>query len=521
MNVRKSARTAGALAWFALGAGAAAGCDPRSPTGGDMLVPTVVLTVVGDNVRVGDTVSIFASLRLDDSTRISSTVRPSIGWTTVPEGRLIPVADDSLGRARFLARSPGLVTITAYTIPNAVLDSASTSVDLDLRVAWMAVATGAEHTCAVGSSRFFCWGGIAMSAAGGSGPPAASLVPRTVPGFEGGSGLSITAGGAHACGYGRAFGQATRVSCWGVNDRGQLGNGGFAYAGSAVAVETAELPVGRLLGPEAGERHACALAASAAAAKAVYCWGDHAALQLGGADVPGCPAGGPPCHPTPVSAGVSLRTLDAGGEHTCGISDTDHAVCWGSDAHGQLGRGDGAGAAGPPAPVPSPWLFAQVTAGATHSCAITPAGGAYCWGDNRYGQLGSDATAGTCTDGPCVRSPVAVSGGVAFRSLSAGDGFTCGISVTDTVYCWGRADRGQLGRNASDAVACGGIACSPRPVRVLDDAFAVDAGGAHACAVIFSRDLLCWGSNSRGQLGDGRTNSRSTPRVVEEPEWTS
>jgi alpha-tubulin suppressor-like RCC1 family protein len=55
--------------------------------------------------------------------------------------------------------------------------------------------------------------------------------------------------------------------------------------------------------------------------------------------------------------------------------------------------------------------FALLGAGEAHSCGLTGAGMAYCWGRNEAGELGSDANVGTLADNP---SPVAVSGGLTF-----------------------------------------------------------------------------------------------------------
>lgn len=62
----------------------------------------------------------------------------------------------------------------------------------------------------------------------------------------------------------------------------------------------------------------------------------------------------------------------------------------------------------------------------------------YCWGSNRYGQLG---------DGTTVfrRTPVAVAGGLRFKQVGAGTYHTCGRSSGDVAYCWGRNDIGQVG----------------------------------------------------------------------------
>jgi alpha-tubulin suppressor-like RCC1 family protein len=77
--------------------------------------------------------------------------------------------------------------------------------------------------------------------------------------------------------------------------------------------------------------------------------------------------------------------------HTCGLTVTDEAWCWGGNTVGQLGDG---GTSDAPAPVhASPALtFQAIAAGGGHTCGIAGDGVAYCWGDNRAGQLGDGTT---------------------------------------------------------------------------------------------------------------------------------
>jgi alpha-tubulin suppressor-like RCC1 family protein len=82
--------------------------------------------------------------------------------------------------------------------------------------------------------------------------------------------------------------------------------------------------------------------------------------------------------------------------------------------------------------------FVQVSAGFSHTCGVTPAEAAYCWGSNANGGLG---------DGTSVERgvPTLVVGSAHFLQVSAGNEFTCGVAVDRWVYCWGTNVFGQLG----------------------------------------------------------------------------
>src|SRR3989449_1133367 len=85
-----------------------------------------------------------------------------------------------------------------------------------------------------------------------------------------------------------------------------------------------------------------------------------------------------------------------------------------------------------------PLMFAAVNAGGYHTCGVTTAGAAYCWGANDAGQLG-DATLTDHT------SPVVVGGGLTFTAVSAGLAHNCGVTTAGAAYCWGYNGTGQLG----------------------------------------------------------------------------
>ena len=91
-----------------------------------------------------------------------------------------------------------------------------------------------------------------------------------------------------------------------------------------------------------------------------------------------------------------------------------------------------------PPPSGPPLTFAAVSAGNNHTCGVTASGTAYCWGSGRTGVLGNGSTDDQTT-------PVAVSGGLSFTSVSAGSEHTCGVTTSGGAYCWGWGDDGRLG----------------------------------------------------------------------------
>jgi len=118
--------------------------------------------------------------------------------------------------------------------------------------------------------------------------------------------------------------------------------------------------------------------------------------------------------------------------------------CWGWGYEGQLGIGVAANSDLTPLPVAAPSLFTAITGGGYHTCGIAAGGAAYCWGRGDYGERGDG------TDTYAEYSPVAVVGGLAFKELSAGFYHTCGLTTAGAAYCWGYGVDGRLGNGIGD-----------------------------------------------------------------------
>jgi len=140
-----------------------------------------------------------------------------------------------------------------------------------------------------------------------------------------------------------------------------------------------------------------------------------------------------------------------------------------------------------------------IAAGNDHSCALSVAGGVWCWGYNGDGQLGD----GSLATRPRPVEVAGLGGGVA--AIAAGWFHSCAL-IGGGARCWGRNDRGQLGDGTIDRRT------TPVAVSRLSSGLTgIAAGAMHSCALRDDGTLRCWGRNDYGQLGDGSDVDRLTP----------
>jgi hypothetical protein len=177
-------------------------------------------------------------------------------------------------------------------------------------------------------------------------------------------------------------------------------------------------------------------------------------------------------------------------------------------------------------------VFDSLAMGDNHTCGLTSAGGAWCWGKNDHGQLGD----GTTTD---RAAPVQVQGGHTFVQIAAGWDHTCGRTAAGELWCWGYGSYGQMGDDHRDESAFP-VAVDGLPMSTdITGACALSAGTAWCwptsflepvareipgagslvsltgpCGLRSTGDMLCWGSNYSGRFGNGTYQTRYDNAVV-------
>eukprot|EP00775_Hariotina_reticulata_P002026 gene2026-2348_t len=358
-----------------------------------------------------------------------------------------------------------------------------------------------------------CWGGNVYGQTGVPVSPI-QLLPVTVPGLT--SVVKVAAGGRHSC----AGLKGGAIVCWGDNKAGQLGSGSLEDRLTVAAVDAR----GNVLNTDpamhsltAGDFHSCAVWTDGT----VSCWGSNLYGQLGINSTVKFTA-----LPQQVPGITDATWINAGDYHTCVTTKSGRAYCWGLNYAGKLGDGTTQNSI---APVQVLGLDNAVTiaAGGDHSCATLRSGEISCWGDNLYYQLG---------DGTTSRLPGMVVGVSGAISLSADHEHTCAALDNGLAVCWGGNTRGELGDNATSNLPIPVMVTGLDDVAVvgtgqLGDGSAMDRltpvqavgvqgvapgngsnilslGEKHTCAVMAAGNVLCFGANDHGQLGDGTNTDR-------------
>jgi alpha-tubulin suppressor-like RCC1 family protein len=281
----------------------------------------------------------------------------------------------------------------------------------------------------------------------------------------------------------------------------------------------------------AGGGYSCGLTV----ARDAYCWGGVGGriMGLGNGSAEGSD------RPVPVLGGLKFKSLDAGDNITCGLTDpTGLLYCWGANSWGELGVGSFQ-------PILLPVVsiggrtYSRVSTRGSVTCAISNAvlfdfdvgeTNTFCWGHASWGALGvgdiEPSAAVSCPSNPfddiCV--PIQTTGvlsdrfiepGLVLHSVSVGGKFACGLPEPEPtnnifdgdVYCWGLNNAGQIGVPPEETEDCGNFpslpfACYPtarqvpidsRPERFTLPVSALSAGGAFTCAVTETKAVYCWG----------------------------
>lgn len=182
----------------------------------------------------------------------------------------------------------------------------------------------------------------------------------------------------------------------------------------------------------------------------------------------------------------------AGGGHTCTLSSVGLVECFGSNYVGQLGF-DGSSTT-TATPVLLGGTAAQIAAGTYHTCALMSSGEVKCFGGNNYGQLGVGPASGDPNPDPVtvdLGSDVVV-------SIAAGGDVACAVLDTGVIKCWGRNQYGQLGNPTNSGTTVPNL--QPSTVDLAAPATEVSISQSHACALLESGNVACWGRNQIGEL---------------------
>ncbi len=345
------------------------------------------------------------------------------------------------------------------------------------------ISAGGLHTCALtDAGGVKCWGSNAFGRLG-TGTEISSSTPVDVIGL-GSNVRAISVGVQHTC----AVTDAGGVKCWGVNWGGQLGNG--VTTDTLIPVDVSGLDAG-VSAISVGLSHSCALTKMGG----VKCWGDNNRGQLGEGTTTSSAT------PVGVSAlGNDVRAIAAGGSHTCVLTNAGSVKCWGANQDGQLGNGTKTSSSTAVDAIGLTSSVSAISAGSDHTCVITSAGGAKCWGQNEVGRLADGAT----SDGTMPADVDSLSSDVS--AISAGGGHTCVLTRTGGAKCWGYRKYGALGDGAALDYTI------PVDVRGLASGVsAIAASGWHTCALTSVGGVKCWGYNNAGEMGTGDGFPSFTP----------
>ena len=316
-----------------------------------------------------------------------------------------------------------------------------------------------------------------------------------------------------------------RVSCWGGNARGQLGNNSTSHSNYPVDVRghsgAANSFLENIVGVTLGRSHSCALNSQGE----VLCWGLGSNGQIGNDSrddrhYPRFVHG--------INNSGRLRGIvqvSAGYNHSCALGSNGQVSCWG---HSVTFQSTGIPAYSSAQVYPSLIRVSengaaldsivQIAVGVNHSCALNSRGKVLCWGVSREGQLGNGTSGGSFNDPPLLY-PVAVRESTGAQGstlddvvqISIGGSSSCALKSDGTVHCWGKGYTGT--RSVISSLYPSAISVTNVSALTQSTSYADHSHLDTKCVLDISGTAKCWGNNNRGQLTDSDSSNKNITTI--------
>ncbi len=313
------------------------------------------------------------------------------------------------------------------------------------------------------------------------------------------TGVTITEvadGGKHTV----AVTSTGQVYAWGANADGELGNGTTAPSSLPVLVS---LPAGTVVtAVAAGDQDSVAVTSTGQ----VYAWGNNHYGELGD--------GSTINRDKPVRVhlpkGIKAVSVTAAYNYSMALTAGGRVYSWGYDGSGQLGNGFLTASEVPTSvKLPKTITIKAIATSGYAGLALTTGGRLFSWGDDGYGQLGN-GNFKTSSHPGMVKLPK----GVKIKAIAGGSRHALALTESDVVLAWGEDTWGQLGTGKIERA-------SNRPARVRvpagDKVVGISAGGGFSMALTSAGQILTWGHNNWGNLGNGTMRNATTPVLVQLP----
>jgi alpha-tubulin suppressor-like RCC1 family protein len=329
-------------------------------------------------------------------------------------------------------------------------------------------------------------------------------------------------------GFGLAMDLDGNAWSWGDNTFGELGDGDYddRYYPNLVLLPSGDhfsnIAFSGINQIAAGSHHSLAIKNDGS----VWAWGFNGLGNLGNGSTQNSK------FPIKVPSLSGMIAVSAGGDHSLAIKSDGSVWAWGSNSFGELGDGTSTDRSVPVQVIGLNNITA-ISCGSSHNLALASDGTVWAWGRNTWGQLGDGTTINRTL-------PVQVNNLVNISSVAAGGIHSLALMSDGTVWAWGNNYDGQLGigeqsiqidtdaessQDETTRLYAGfsnnqenndtAVHDTPQQVQGLSDVSKIAAGDYHSLALTSDGSAWSWGYNGYGELGDGTTDTRTSPVNIE------